>query len=469
MRATPLRVAVLSFLWPGLGHAVIGRRRTAVFFALPALVVALIILYQLRDGFDILLARALLVPTGARMLIAASILLAIWRLVAMGDAVRLAGGIGPLPWTSRGRSSRSHVSRGPSSGSGASRTTTAGIVLLAALIAIPHAGLAWVGATFLGASSQIYVSQPGTADASPVPGASSVIGGATGESPPPPPYETPAPGGRINVLIIGSDGGLGYTHSLTDSMIVVSVDPETLHADMLSFPRDISRFKLYNGGTFQGKLNSLATFADDNPRQFPDGGLGTLTREIGFLLGVPIHYFAYVNLAGFKSLVDSVGGVDVVNEKQISDANYGFPDGKKGFFMTPGRHHLDGRTALAYVRTREGPGDNDFTRARRQQQVLVALKARLTDPTLLPQLPTILGAMARTVQTDYPADSVPDLLILARQFNNDANVSHYVLGPPYAKNPADNGGTYMLVLDQARISALSIKLFGQESAYAKTG
>lgn len=454
-------MAVLSFFVPGLGHALLGRRRTAIFFAIPALVVALIILFELRDGFDILLARALLVPSGARILIAASILLGIWRLVAMADAVRLAGGIGPLPWTTTDRPSRSHVSR-----SGGSRTTAAGVFLLAALIAIPHAGLAWVGASFLEASSQIYVSQPGTADASPLPGASGPIGGAIGGDSPPPPYATPAPGGRINVLIIGSDGGLGYTHSLTDSMIVVSVDPTTLHADMLSFPRDISRFRMYNGGTFQGKLNALATFADENPRQYPDGGLGTLTREIGFLLGVPIHYYAYVNLAGFKALVDAVHGVDVVNEKQISDAGYEFPDGKRGFFMTPGPHHLDGRTALAYVRTRQGPGDNDFTRARRQQQVLVALKSRLTDPTLLPQLPTILGAMARTVQTDYPADNVPDLLILARQFNNDANVSHYVLGPPYAKAPADNGGVYMLVIDPARIAALSIKLFGQESAYA---
>ena len=462
-------MAVLSFLWPGLGHAMMGRRRAAIFFAIPALVVALIILYELRDGFDILLARALLVPTGARLLVIASLLLAVWRLVAMGDAVRLAGGIGPLPWTSAGRSSRDHARRAAASRGPGSRTTLAGIVLLAALIAIPHAGLAWVGASFLGASAQIYVSQPGTAEASAPPGASQPLGGALGGDSPPPPYATPAPGGRINVLIIGSDGGLGYSHSLTDSMIVVSVDPATLHADMLSFPRDISRFKLYSGGTFQGKLNSLATFADENPRQFPDGGLGTLTREIGFLLGVPIHYYAYVNLAGFKSLVDSVGGVDVVNEKQISDAGYEFPDGKRGFFMTPGAHHLDGRTALAYVRTREGPGDNDFTRARRQQQVLVALKSRLTDPTLLPQLPSILGAMARTVQTDYPADNVPDLMILARQFNNDANVSHYVLGPPYAKNPAGNGGTYMLVIDQAKMSALSIKLFGQESAYAKSG
>jgi LCP family protein required for cell wall assembly len=265
--------------------------------------------------------------------------------------------------------------------------------------------------------------------------------------------------------VIGADSGLGYTHSLTDTMIVVSVDPVTKHVDMLSFPRDIARFPLYTGGTYNDKLNSLATYAGQHPDKFPDGGIATLTREISYLIGTPIHYYAFVDLAGFKKIVDAVDGVDIVNEKDISDPGYQFPDGKTGFFLRQGPHHLDGRTALAYVRSRNGPGDNDFTRARRQQQVLVALKDRLTSPTMLPKLQSILQAFAATVQTDYPADGVPDLLKLAKQIPQD-EVTHYVLGPPYAERPTNSGGTYILVIDEKKLAALSIRLFGSESRYA---
>ena len=84
---------------------------------------------------------------------------------------------------------------------------------------------------------------------------------------------------------------------------------------------------------------------------------------MGFLLGAPIHYYAAIDLAGFRRMIDLVGGVTIDNREAINDPRYDWLDGTSGFQLSAGKHHLDGRTALAYVRSRQGVGDNDFNRA----------------------------------------------------------------------------------------------------------
>ncbi len=443
---------LLSFIWPGLGQLYLGRRRPALLFAVPALLLLLLLLWEARDGAEILAARLLLVPTMSFLLVLATLLLAIWRLASMAAAfldVRVA-----VPATSVRSARRPLWYQQP-------RRTALTFGVLAALVIAMHGAVAWTGMAFLNSLSQVYVS--GGPQPTPGPGQTQGDLGTL-----PTPYATPEPGGRINVLLIGSDGGLGYDHSLTDSLIVVTVDPVGKVVDMLSLPRDISRFPLYSGGIYDGKINSLASYAVAHPAKFPDGGFGTLTREVGYLIGAPVHYYSYVNLAGFKAVIDAVGGVDIVNPKQITDPGYQFPDGARGFVLSPGPHHLNGRLALAYVRSRNGPGDNDFTRARRQQELLTALRADLLEPNNLAHLPTILDALAKTVQTDFPAEKVPDLIQLAQQIPETA-ITHYVLGPPYARSPAVSTGTYELIIDESKFAALSIRLFGSSSRYATPG
>src|SRR3972149_6411241 len=127
---------------------------------------------------------------------------------------------------------------------------------------------------------------------------------------------------RSTILFPGLDSGADRQHALTDTLLVVSIDPETGQVAMVSFPRDIAEFPLYDGRTYTGKINSLMTSARLYPKLYPDGPLPTLTKELGYLLGVPINYFAAVNLDGFRELIDLVGGVDVVNPRTISDPYY---------------------------------------------------------------------------------------------------------------------------------------------------
>jgi LCP family protein required for cell wall assembly len=456
----PSRSAVVAAFWstlcPGLGQLYHGRRRAAAVFGFPLLALALILAWQAFAGID-LMAVKIFTPGIALTVVALTILFCAWRLVSMADAFSR-GSV-------RVRDGRSHASNLVSPWR--SRRAVITLAALAATVILAHGIVAWVAYAFYDAGSQIFVGTDQTG-----PGQTGLGQGTTadpqGVGPLPTPYATPpSQSSRINFLLIGADSGMGYNHSLTDTMIVVSVDPVSKKTVMLSFPRDISRFAMYNGGTYEGKLNSLVTAALDNPTRYPDGGLGTLTREVGFLLGVPIHYYAFVNLAGFKTMIDTVGGVDVLNPHDIADPIYQFPDGQVGFSLSAGPHHLDGRTALAYVRSRLGPGDNDFTRAARQQELLVALRGKLTSPTVLANLPALLKALSQTIQTDYPAGQLSALLTIAKQIDSRA-IDHYVLGPPYARNPPpdQSDGVYMLVPDMKRIMKLSVDLFGADSVYS---
>ncbi|MGH2466537.1 MAG: LCP family protein, partial [Candidatus Limnocylindrales bacterium] len=148
------------------------------------------------------------------------------------------------------------------------------------------------------------------------------------------------------------------------------------------------------------------------------------------------------------------------------DPKYDWFDGTLGFYLKAGPVHLDARHALAYVRSRQGLGDSDFTRAARQQQVLVALRDELTQPSMLGRIPALLRAAAKTIRTNFPSARIADMLTIAKDVN-DAAIVRKVLGPPYATNPPLNttGGTYILRLDMKKLEALSIKLFGTDSRY----
>ena len=97
-----------------------------------------------------------------------------------------------------------------------------------------------------------------------------------------------------------------------------------------------------------------------------------------------IDYWAQVNLGGFVSLVDSVGGVNINVTDGFCDPRYK-EYGIKGFNITPGRYHMDGEEALAYARIRKALGESDFTRAGRQQEVIAALRDRLVRGEFLEQ------------------------------------------------------------------------------------
>jgi polyisoprenyl-teichoic acid--peptidoglycan teichoic acid transferase len=441
-RRSPSLVAFLSFLWPGLGHWYAGRQTAAAIFAVPAIWALIPMLLQAVKGIE-QLALLLILPTSALAVLILVALLGAWRTLALADSLR---GLGPGAWRT-------------------GRTPAVAAALVLAIVA-SHAWIgyvAWAGFSagrgiFVGAQAPTPTPAPGTSPA-PTPSDDFI---AT-------PLTTPqTKESRINILLTGVDSAESRTTALTDTLMVVSIDPAAKKVSLINFPRDIANFPLWTGEIYRGKINSLMTYARFHEDVFPDGPLPTLVRELGYLLGSPIHYYAAIDLDGFRKLIDEVGGVTIVNQKALNDGRYDWMDGTRGFFLPAGEHTLDGRHALAYVRSRFSVGDNDFNRSRRQQQVLLALREKLTRPEMLARIPTLFELAGKTVRTNFPADRVSEMVELAKQVDND-EVFTVVLGPPYALHPPSEttGGIYTLKLDMVRMSKLSIKLFGNESAYAQ--
>ena len=423
---------------------------------MPFLGVVLIVAIQATGGLG-QLASLLISPSSALTIAILIVLLGVWREIAVLDsamAIRPAGA-----W----RHGRSLVT----------------VALVSLIIVGSHAWAGYVAWAFYDAGSRIFVGaegpDTGAGAAAAESGASPTGSIAPGQTPDPNdlyvagPFATPAtPSSRINVLLTGVDSAENRNHALTDTLIVASVDPVTRDVSLVSFPRDISDFPLVDGRTYKGKINSFLTYVGQHPKEFAGAPLVELVRELSFLVGVPIQYYAAVDLAGFRRLIDVAGGVTIDNQRTIDDPRYDWLDGRRGFKLSVGKHTLDGEDALAYVRSRYTPGDNDFNRARRQQEVLVSLSKKMTDPSMLARIPQLIGVAGDTLRTNFPSDRVSDMLKLVQGIDS-SSVTQVVLGPPYSVHPPESqtGGIYTLRLKMDKLAAESMKLFGSDSAYAQ--
>jgi LCP family protein required for cell wall assembly len=217
---------------------------------------------------------------------------------------------------------------------------------------------------------------------------------------------------RVNVLLLGVDerpqeNGMART----DTMMLLTLDPTTLQAGVLSIPRDLwVPIPGYN----QGRINTAHRLGE--MYNYPGGGPALARQTVEYNLGVPIQYYVRLNFQGFVDLVNLIGGIDIYVPEPINDPLY--PDNNYGYdplYIEAGQHHFDGVMALKYARTRHD--SNDFQRADRQQQVLLAILERVTSLNMLPQLAPRIGElytiMDESVSTDLTLDEILALAGLA--------------------------------------------------------
>jgi polyisoprenyl-teichoic acid--peptidoglycan teichoic acid transferase len=415
---SPSLAAILSFLWPGLGQLYARRRWSPVLFAAPAVVVTVLVLYEARSGLAVLAAR-LLDPTVAAGVFVAVLALGVWRLMAVLHAYAVSD--------SRLRSKLAE---------------RLALVVLLAAIAVTHA----IGAVYVSSAYQMDLGI-------------FAVGGNGAEAAPAAPS-----GPRVTVLLAGLDQYTTRTERLYDSLMVVSVDTDTKRIAMVSVPRDTSGYPLYFGGTAHFKINAIPTYVRNGWLESPDQPVTTLVKEVGYLVGVPIDYYGVLDLGNFMKLIDMVGGVDVVNPAAIDDPTYDWLDGSPyGFTLSAGPHHLDGRDALAYARSRHGSGNNDWARAARQQQLLVAVAHKMATPAMAVKLPDLMAQAASLVSTNFPASRVADMVEFAQSVPS-SNYDNYVLGPPYSVSTA-TATAYTTCLQLDKVAPVSVKLFGTDSRY----
>ncbi|MEZ5099063.1 MAG: LCP family protein [Thermoleophilia bacterium] len=255
--------------------------------------------------------------------------------------------------------------------------------------------------------------------------------------------------GRVNILLLGGDAGYGRSGLRTDTMMVASIDVQTGSAAIFGIPRNLvqvplpSRLARVYGHRFQEILNALYAYGVEHPQQFPGGkdpGATALKEAMAQLLGIPIDYYALVDLRGFVGIVDALGGVDLVATDRVQDRVSPPGPGEPWIridVQAGKSYHLDGRTALAYARSRWA--SSDFNRMRRQRCIVSAVAEEASLTKLLRAFPRIAEELKRNVTTDVPRGEVAGLLRAVARLDTSRSAA-VSLGPPDYASALDQDG-----------------------------
>ena len=228
---------------------------------------------------------------------------------------------------------------------------------------------------------------------------------------------------RVNILFMGIDQRPGETTACrTDTMILISINPQDMSASLLSIPRDLW-VPIRHPKHPEDRINTAHYWGE--VENYPGGGPELAKDTVQYNFGVPVHYYARLNFAGFEQIIDRIGGIDINVPHTIHDTLYPGPDfSYTTFHIDAGRNHLDGEMALKYARTRQGGGDGDFTRMRRQQDVILAIRDRVLSlpnlPQLIPQLPQLYRDMGDSLETDLSTSVMFTLARWGQQIQRDS-------------------------------------------------
>ncbi|MCL4360712.1 LCP family protein [Patescibacteria group bacterium] len=265
----------------------------------------------------------------------------------------------------------------------------------------------------------------------------------------------------LNILLLGYGGGNHDGAYLTDSILVAHIDSNLKVVSLLSVPRDIW-IKLPsngNGGKYW-KLNAAYAIglddADypDKPKEYTGtGAAGRLARwAVGQVIGEPIQYYVALDFSGFEQTINTLGGVDINVEKTFDDYEYPvagkeddlcghtqeelpslvaeeattaaelvFPCRYEHLHFDAGLQHMDGATALAYVRSRHSVQDGtDFGRAKRQRNLILAVREKIFSIGFIPKIIPFVDSLSRDFSTDMTAGDLQTLIQKSAELNTYA-------------------------------------------------
>ncbi|WP_169577239.1 LCP family protein [Sporichthya polymorpha] len=411
----------MASLLPGVGHLIVGRRRA---------------------GMTLLLATiALVVGLGATLLTldaSATERLAVRTdvLLAIAAGLVLAGVLWCAAILSAYRAAR------PPRMSGSQAAVTRGLVGLTCLAVMTPLTY---GASTVYAARDV-LSEKFRSDLLQAAG-DPAVAGVDLSTPTPTPTPVPfADRDRVSVLLLGGDGEDDRRGVRTDALILATVDTRTGRTSLISLPRNLQNIPLRPGtplanaypNGFPEFWFSLYTVAADNPALMPhvrpeNAGAAAITDAAAYLTGIDIDYYALTDMAGFRKIVNSLGGV-TMNVRSGdglpipiggSHAGDGTVTARPHGEIALGPQKLDGYSALWYARSRFASGDEE--RQARQRCLLTAI-ARQADPgSLLTSIREFTSAAKQILLTNIPAEVLPDFAELARQYRRTAQIDRVTI------------------------------------------
>jgi LCP family protein required for cell wall assembly len=253
---------------------------------------------------------------------------------------------------------------------------------------------------------------------------------------------------RVNILLLGidkrDDEPINGTRS--DTIMIASIDPVAKSAALVSLPRDL-------WVTIPGCTASMGCSYGQQRINFAHavGGPDLVKRTVSNDFGIPIQYYARVDFRGFEELVDLVGGVLVDVDRPVKDDEYPTDNyGYQRIYYAPGPQLLDGAHALQYARSRHGT--NDFSRARRQQTVIVSLRDRALQLNMLSRAPNMVGIVRESLATDLSPVQLLSLARLVSEIDRE-RIGNLVIDTNYAVPFKGSDGADLLDPQTGRIRA----------------
>lgn len=258
-------------------------------------------------------------------------------------------------------------------------------------------------------------------------------------------------GERVTVLVLGADTRPRYrtARPRTDSVMLLMVDPQQQAGGVLSLPRDL--YVEIPGWGFSDRVNSAYRL----------GGGELAMKTVEQALGVPVDYYVLVEFEGFTTLIDEIGGLDVNVPRRIDDPLYpGVNGGYDPFTIEAGQQHMDGATALKYVRTRYS--DSDFGRLQRQQDVLFALRDKVLRlnmlPTLISKAPALYAALDGSIDTNMGLGQMIAVAQAAHGIPRE-NIRSATVDRSHTTPFVTTQGADVLLPDDEKVAALVAEVF----------
>jgi polyisoprenyl-teichoic acid--peptidoglycan teichoic acid transferase len=284
---------------------------------------------------------------------------------------------------------------------------------------------------------------------------------------PTPVFPLELPRDTINVLLLGSDNRPGEKLGRTDTIIVASINPNANYVSLLSIPRDLYVF--IPGLDRFDRINTVDIHANRAKIGQP---VELLAETLRYNLGIPVHYYARINFAGVREMIDRVGGVNVLAHCALYDVFPDLPPDQNDIITDtaqlstvptgtinipmPGLYNLDGQHALWFARSRYST--NDFDRSRRQQAVLRGLWSQIKEQGLVGQLPTLWNDVTKIVDTNLNVNDVIYLATFGLQLD-DARLKQRSIDRAALENFTTATGAQVLLIAPERVQLVIDEAF----------
>ncbi|HEX7541250.1 MAG TPA: LCP family protein [Anaerolineales bacterium] len=257
-----------------------------------------------------------------------------------------------------------------------------------------------------------------------------------------PPQAAPIlqPAGEVTILLMGSDQRPHAPDFRTDTFLLVVLKTDG-SVSLVSFPRDLW---VYLPDQFMERINTAQEY----------GEFELVKSTLQYNFGFTPQSFVLTNFSGFQSIVDSLGGIDVQVGQTLSDARAGYPGGDT---INPGLVHMDGETALWYVRSRQTTSDLD--RLRRAQEVIFAIGKTLLSQNGLTRIPQLYSAFRGAIVTDLTLKDVVNFLPILQSVNLN-KIQRYAISTDQVIPFVTSGGADVLLPRPDAIRQLLLQALG---------